>query len=58
MDTDNEGNPVNVHPDARQGPASEFEGDTNPATGEVGGPKNDPLRWKSEWSFGGRAIDF
>ncbi|KAI3613483.1 hypothetical protein CBS9595_004316 [Malassezia furfur] len=55
---DEEGNPVNMHPDALQGPGEDFEGDTNPETGEVGGPKKDPLRWKSEWAFGGRTIDF
>lgn len=48
----------NMHPDAPAKPATEFEGDTNPTTGEVGGPKTDPLRWKSEWTFGGRATDF
>jgi len=48
----------NLHPDARSAPAVEFEGSTNPQTGEVGGPKTDPLKWKSEWSFGGRTVDF
>ncbi|KOS15751.1 hypothetical protein Malapachy_2378 [Malassezia pachydermatis] len=55
---DEDGNVINLHPDARQAPAADFKGDTNPETGEVGGPKSDPLRWKSEWSFGGRATDF
>ncbi|WFC95507.1 hypothetical protein MBRA1_002155 [Malassezia brasiliensis] len=50
---DEEGNPVNMHPDALHGPGEDFEGDTNPETGEIGGPKKDPLRWKSEWAFGG-----
>lgn len=38
----------------------EFEGDTNPVTGEVGGPKNEPLRWGSQadWSYNGRVTDF
>ena len=47
-----------VHPDARRGQAKpEFEGDVNPKTGEVGGPKNDPLRY-GDWSFNGRVTDF
>merc|ERR1711939_924464 len=33
-----------LHPNVRRGAAPEFEGDTNPKTGEVGGPKNEPLR--------------
>ncbi|KKA29680.1 hypothetical protein TD95_001349 [Thielaviopsis punctulata] len=43
-----------------RGAKPEFEGDTNPKTGEVGGPKNEPLRWggNSDWSFNGRATDF
>lgn len=49
-------NPV-LHPDARVQPPPEFEGDTNPITGEVGGPKREPLR-HGDWSFGGRATDF
>ncbi|KAI9754626.1 MAG: putative mitochondrial protein, conserved [Lichina confinis] len=49
-----------LHPDARRGAKPEFEGDVNPGTGEVGGPKNDPLRWGStgEWTYNGRATDF
>jgi len=35
----------------------EFEGDTNPKTGEVGGPKQDPLR-HGDYSFNGRVTDF
>ena len=57
--TNNEdGKPHNLHPAARVGPSTEFDGDVNPDTGEVGGPKTDPLRWKSEWTYGGRATDF
>ncbi|KAF5018146.1 hypothetical protein F66182_9887 [Fusarium sp. NRRL 66182] len=43
-----------------RGAPPEFEGDTNPKTGEVGGPKNEPLRWggQSDWSYNGRATDF
>ncbi|KAM0358840.1 hypothetical protein ACHAP4_004821 [Fusarium culmorum] len=43
-----------------RGAPPEFEGDVNPKTGEVGGPKNDPLRWggESDWSYNGRATDF
>lgn len=49
-----------LHPNIRRGAAPEFEGDTNPRTGEVGGPKNDPLRWgvESDWSYNGRVTDF
>lgn len=35
----------------------EFEGDVNPETGEVGGPKQNPLR-HNDWSFNGRVTDF
>lgn len=35
----------------------EFEGDVNPETGEVGGPKQNPLR-HGDWSFNGRVTDF
>lgn len=44
----------------RRGAAPEFHGDTNPKTGEVGGPKNEPLRWGSggDWSYNGRVTDF
>ena len=49
-----------LHPDVRRGASPEFEGDTNPKTGEVGGPKNDPLRWgvNGDWSYNGRVTDF
>jgi hypothetical protein len=49
-----------LHPDTRKGAAPEFEGDVNTRTGEVGGPKNEPLRWGAggDWSFNGRATDF
>ena len=47
-----------LHPNVRRGAKPEFEGDTNPVTGEVGGPKNDPLRWKGDWSYNGRVTDF
>ncbi|KAH6621633.1 hypothetical protein B0J18DRAFT_433007 [Chaetomium sp. MPI-SDFR-AT-0129] len=44
----------------RKGTPPEFEGDVHPKTGEVGGPKNEPLRWGSggDWSFNGRVTDF
>lgn len=35
----------------------EFEGERNPETGEIGGPKQDPLR-HNDWSFNGRVTDF
>jgi hypothetical protein len=52
-----------LHPDIRRGAKPEFEGEVNPKTGEVGGPKNDPLRWGSgegrgDWSYNGRVTDF
>lgn len=49
-----------LHPDVRRGAEPEFEGDVNPKTGEVGGPKNEPLRWgdKGDWSYNGRVTDF
>lgn len=47
-----------LHPNVRRGAPPEFEGDVNPKTGEVGGPKNDPLRWGGDWSYNGRVTDF
>ena len=49
-----------LHPNVRRGALPEFEGDRNPKTGEVGGPKNEPLRWGAagEWSYNGRTTDF
>lgn len=49
-----------LHPHVRQGVRPEFEGEKNPKTGEVGGPKNEPLRWGGEgdWSYNGRVTDF
>lgn len=49
-----------LHPNMRRGAPPEFEGDVNPKTGEVGGPKNEPLRWGAagEWSYNGRTTDF
>lgn len=49
-----------LHPDVRRGVAPEFEGERNPKTGEVGGPKNEPLRWGGgvDWSYNGRVTDF
>lgn len=49
-----------LHPDIRRGARPEFEGERNPRTGEVGGPKNEPLRWGGEvdWSYNGRVTDF
>ena len=46
------------HPQYRPKPQAEFDGDTNPRTGEVGGPKNDPLQWESEWTYGGRSTEY
>ncbi|KAF8511486.1 hypothetical protein BU17DRAFT_69634 [Hysterangium stoloniferum] len=51
---------MQLHPDARQPVRPDFEGDTNPKTGEIGGPKKEPLQWgaSGEWTYGGRATDF
>ncbi|KAI5283103.1 putative mitochondrial protein, conserved [Ascosphaera acerosa] len=48
------------HPDAVPRPPPEFAGERNPATGEMGGPKVEPLRWggQGEWTYNGRATDF
>lgn len=53
-----QGDGEELHPNVRRGAPPEFEGDTNPKTGEVGGPKNDPLRWGGDWSYNGRVTDF
>ncbi|ORX60662.1 hypothetical protein DM01DRAFT_1281156 [Hesseltinella vesiculosa] len=45
------------HEDARVPLTPEFDGDVNPKTGEVNGPKNEPLK-HGDWSFGGRVTDF
>ena len=54
------GNGEELHPDIRRGAKPEFEGERNPKTGEVGGPKNEPLRWGGgvDWSYNGRVTDF
>lgn len=54
------GNGEELHPNVRRGAPAEFEGDTNPKTGEVGGPKSEPLRWGhgGDWSYNGRVTDF
>ncbi|KAF9437422.1 putative mitochondrial protein, conserved [Entomortierella beljakovae] len=52
-----ESEPATSHPDAKVPVPEEFEGDTNPATGEVGGPKREPVRF-GDWSFKGRVTDF
>ncbi|KAI8394189.1 uncharacterized protein BYT42DRAFT_553661 [Radiomyces spectabilis] len=46
-----------LHDDARLQLEPEFEGNVNPKTGEVNGPKNEPLR-HGDWSFSGRVTDF
>ena len=55
-----QGDGEELHPNVRRGAPPEFEGDVNPKTGEVGGPKNDPMRWgaNSDWSYNGRVTDF
>ncbi|KAK3822164.1 MAG: hypothetical protein JOS17DRAFT_753970 [Linnemannia elongata] len=49
--------PATSHPDAQTPVPDEFQGDTNPTTGEVGGPKREPVRF-GDWSFKGRVTDF
>ncbi|KZO98798.1 hypothetical protein CALVIDRAFT_420370 [Calocera viscosa TUFC12733] len=46
-----------LHPDARRKTRNDFEGDVNPKTGEIGGPKIEPVR-HNDWSYGGRVTDF
>ncbi|KAI8971347.1 hypothetical protein BDB01DRAFT_811469 [Pilobolus umbonatus] len=46
-----------LHDDAMKKPTPEFEGDVNPKTGEINGPKNEPVK-HNDWSFGGRVTDF
>ncbi|CAK4034685.1 hypothetical protein D0861_03189 [Lecanosticta acicola] len=55
-----EGEGEELHPNVRRGAPPEFQGDVNPKTGEVGGPKNEPLRWgvSGDWSYNGRVTDF
>lgn len=55
-----QGDGEELHPNVRRGAKPEFEGEVNPKTGEVGGPKNEPLRWgvSSDWSYNGRVTDF
>jgi hypothetical protein len=54
--------PAERHPDAPVPLKAEFDGDINPATGERGGPKREPVqRWieeEGDWSFKGRVSDF
>ena len=49
---------LSAHPDARKLKHQEFKGERNPVTGEVNGPKTDPLKYKTDWSYGGRVTDF
>ncbi|KAI9365108.1 hypothetical protein BD770DRAFT_377797 [Pilaira anomala] len=50
-------NGTDLHEDAIKKPKPEFEGDVNPKTGEVNGPKNEPVK-HNDWSYGGRVTDF
>ncbi|KAI8928717.1 hypothetical protein BC831DRAFT_447149 [Entophlyctis helioformis] len=46
------------HPDAEREPLQAFDGDRNPRTGEVGGPKGaEPTRY-GDWERKGRVFDF
>ncbi|KAK6851745.1 hypothetical protein PG995_011870 [Apiospora arundinis] len=57
---EDEGSTIQPNVPLRKGAPPEFEGETNPKTGEVGGPKNEPLRWGAagDYSFNGRVTDF
>ncbi|GHJ83683.1 hypothetical protein NliqN6_0085 [Naganishia liquefaciens] len=47
------------HPDLRKHAPVQFEGDVNPHTGEVGGPKRDPFHaGDGDWQYSGRVTDF
>ncbi|KAI8586533.1 hypothetical protein BDZ88DRAFT_428845 [Geranomyces variabilis] len=49
-----------VHPDALRNPSKgdDWEGDKNPHTGEIGGPKGkEPTRY-GDWERNGRVYDF
>lgn len=46
-----------LHPDFRRSAPDEFEGEQNPVTGEIGGPKTEPTA-HGDWSFNGRVSDF
>lgn len=50
---------LNKHPQApeEKDKHRDFEGDVNPVTGEIGGPKQDPLI-HGDYSFNGRVTDF
>lgn len=40
-----------MHPDFRKQPKPTFEGNVNPVTGEVGGPKREPVEYGAYWSL-------
>ncbi|KAJ9108196.1 hypothetical protein QFC20_003559 [Naganishia adeliensis] len=43
------------HPDLRKQAPAQFEGEVNPFTGEVGGPKRDPfVAGDGDWQYSGR----
>lgn len=50
---------VIAHRDLRKTPRKQFEGEVNPMTGEVGGPKRDPFQaGDGDWQYSGRVTDF
>lgn len=53
----NNANGTSLHQDAPKKLEPEFTGDVNPKTGEINGPKNEPVK-HNDWSFGGRVTDF
>jgi hypothetical protein len=47
--------PTQEHPDLRKHAPVQFEGEVNPQTGEVGGPKRDPFyAGDGDWQYSGR----
>ncbi|KAM0750579.1 hypothetical protein T439DRAFT_313872 [Meredithblackwellia eburnea MCA 4105] len=54
---DNDVAELALHPDFRAKPKPTFEGERNPVTGEVGGPKWEPLE-HGDWAYGGKVTDF
>lgn len=60
IEEDDTVSPGSLSAGMRKGAPPEFEGEKNPKTGEIGGPKNEPLRWGSagDWSYNGRVTDF
>ncbi|KAA0188644.1 hypothetical protein HAZT_HAZT004510 [Hyalella azteca] len=58
LDSDEAASPATVHPFQEKEPLPPFPNNTNPATGEVGGPRGpEPTRY-GDWERKGRVSDF